>query len=92
MAVSKRTGRKSNARRKLENSVGILKALGFGPRQTNDTAGYALLALANLSPTQAWSAAESPLRGITPIIEFIGQSYKVVMANFKCNKIKNCSW
>jgi BsuBI/PstI restriction endonuclease domain/BsuBI/PstI restriction endonuclease HTH domain len=80
MALSKRTGRKSNARRKLENAVEILQALGFGPRQANDTAGYALLALADLRPIDPWSAAESPLRGITPIIEFIRDSYRVEYA------------
>jgi hypothetical protein len=77
MAAPKRSERKTHADRKFQDSIGILKALGFGPRQTNKTAGYVLLALSDLVPARSWSAAENPLRGITPIIEFIRNSYKV---------------
>jgi hypothetical protein len=76
MASSKRGGRESNAIRKLREATEILKSLGFGPRQSNETAGYVLLALLDLSPSQSWSAATSPLRGITPIIEFLRAAYK----------------
>ena len=77
MAAPKQTGRASQARRKLQDSIEILKTLGFGPRQTNNTAGYALLALLDLLPSRPWSAADNPLRGITPIIEFVRRSYRV---------------
>ena len=53
-----------------------MKALGFGPRQSNDTAGYVLLALLDLLPSRQWDTAASPLRGITPIIDFIRKCYK----------------
>lgn len=36
-----------------------------------------LLALLDLVPTKKWSAANNPLRGITPIIEFIAQNYNI---------------
>jgi len=51
--------------------------LGFAGRQSNEVAGYALLALLNLKPAQQWSEVASPLRGITPIIEFVDESYGV---------------
>ncbi|MBM3882465.1 MAG: restriction endonuclease [Verrucomicrobia bacterium] len=55
----------------------ILKALGFGPRQSNEVAAYTLLALLDLAANAPWSAAANPLRGITPIIEFIAKAYGV---------------
>src|SRR5438128_154765 len=76
MASSKRGGRESNASRKLREATEILKSLEFGPRQSNDTAGYVLLALLDLPPSLPWSAATNPLRGITPIIEFLRSEYK----------------
>lgn len=57
--------------------MGILKALGFGPKQSNEIAGYTLLALLDLQPTETWRGARSPLRGITPIIEFVNKAYGV---------------
>jgi BsuBI/PstI restriction endonuclease HTH domain len=77
MATPKRSGLTKRADRKFQDSIDILKALGFGPRQTNRTAGYVLLALLDLLPSQPWSAAHNPLCGITPIIEFIRNSYRV---------------
>jgi hypothetical protein len=80
MATPKRDGATPQARRKLQESIDILKALGFGPRQSNNTAGLVLLALLDLKPSSAWSTAKNPLRGITPIIEFIRNSFKVAYA------------
>jgi hypothetical protein len=53
----------------------VLRALGFAGRQRNEVAGYTLLALLDLQPAQPWSQAQCPLRGITPIIEFVDRSY-----------------
>jgi len=64
-------------RRRLNEAMEILGAIGFGPRQRNEIAAYTLLALLDLSPDQPWSKAAAPLRGITPIIEFIGKTYGV---------------
>ena len=63
--------------RKLQDAMGILRLLGFGPRQSNEVAAYTLLALLDLKAIDDWGAASDPLRGITPIINFIGQSYGV---------------
>ncbi len=63
--------------RKLGEAMDILKALGFGPRQSNEVAAYTFLALLDLAANAPWSAAANPLRGITPIIEFIARAYGV---------------
>jgi hypothetical protein len=67
----------SVAKRKLKEAVDILTALAFRPKQCNEMAGDVLLALLDLERATPWSGASSPLRGITPIIEFIAQSYRV---------------
>lgn len=73
-------GRASDRKRKLQESIDILKALGFGPKQSNDTAAFALIALLDLSPSHPWAAASGPLRGITPVIEFIRDIYGITYA------------
>ncbi len=60
---------------KLSQAKAILQQLGFGPRQSNDIAGYTLLALANLTLELPWSEATAPLCGIKGIIEFIKEHY-----------------
>lgn len=68
--------RKTTARKKrLAEAVEALTALQFGPKQRNETAAYTLLALLNLKPYLNWARAEAPLRGITPIIDFIAIAY-----------------
>jgi BsuBI/PstI restriction endonuclease HTH domain len=62
---------------KLSNAMEILRALGFTARQSNEVAGYTLLALLDLKPSQAWSDAAEPLRGITPVIDFVAEAYGV---------------
>lgn len=66
--------------RKLGEASAILKALGFGPKQCNDGAGYTLLALVDLKPDQTWAQVNAPLCGITPIIKFIQDNYDVPYA------------
>jgi len=63
--------------RKLAESVAVLTALQFGPKQRNEIAGYTLLAMLDLNPDAPWEAAQLPLRGITPIITFIANVYQV---------------
>ncbi len=62
---------------KLREAIRILQDLGFGSRQTNEVGGYTLLALIDLKPTQTWANASDPLRGITPIIDFVSREYGV---------------
>ena len=76
--ASDKPDRKSIARkRRLAEAIEALTALQFGPKQRNDTAAYTLLALLDLPPAKEWSEAESPLRGITPIIDFIAEAYGI---------------
>lgn len=77
MASPKRTALGKARGRKLTEATEILRALGFGPKQSNEVAGYTLLALLDLQPTQSWSEVAAPLRGITPIIEFVDDAYGV---------------
>jgi hypothetical protein len=68
--------RKTAARkRRLAEAIEALTALQFGPKQRNETAAYTLLALLDLQPDASWADAQAPLRGITPIIDFIADAY-----------------
>jgi hypothetical protein len=64
-------------RQKLTAAVTVLTALQFAPRQRNEIAAYTLLALLELRPETPWAEAQAPLRGITPIIDFVAQAYGV---------------
>jgi hypothetical protein len=73
-----KSNRKAAARkRRLAETIEALTALEFGPKQRNETAAYTLLALLDLLPDAAWAEARAPLRGITPVIEFIATAYGV---------------
>lgn len=63
--------------RRLVDAIEILSALQFGPRQRNPVAAYTLLALLDLTPSKPWEEAGSPLRGITPVIDFVAENYHV---------------
>jgi hypothetical protein len=77
MAKNKPPGLAKARTVKLREATEILTALGFSIRQRNETAAYTLLALLDLKPLQPWSEASEPLRGITPIIEFVAQEYGI---------------
>lgn len=64
------------ARTKLREAMDALASLGFGPRQSNEVAGYTLLALLDLKAGDSWEDAKNPLRGITPIIDFVASEYR----------------
>jgi len=75
MSPTTGNGRPRGAR-KLKEATAILRAMGFGPRQSNEVAGYVLLAMLDLGPYDPWENAQSPLRGITPIIDFVAAKYR----------------
>ncbi|MEG4352280.1 Eco57I restriction-modification methylase domain-containing protein [Microcoleus sp. LAD1_D3] len=60
---------------RIDESLEILAALGFPKGQLNERSALTLLALLDLKPKDAWGLAKSPLRGITPIMEFMEQEY-----------------
>jgi hypothetical protein len=64
-------------KRRLAETIKALTELQFGPKQKNETAAYTLLALLDLRPDVPWAEAQAPLRGITPVIEFIAEAYGV---------------
>ncbi|NMF83399.1 BsuBI/PstI family type II restriction endonuclease [Nodosilinea sp. P-1105] len=53
----------------------IIISLGLPRAQQNERSALCLLALLNLTPGKAWIDAESPLMGITPIMNWIRQHY-----------------
>ncbi len=65
---------------RLREAMNVLHELGFAPRQRNEGAGYVLLSLLDLPPDVPWAAAQSPLRGITPMITFIREVYALSYA------------
>ena len=77
MATKKRASKSSPRARRLKEAIEVLSALGFGGRQSNEVAAYRFLALLDLAANAPWSAASNPLRGITPIIEFVAKAYGV---------------
>ncbi len=63
------------AKRKIEEALQILTALGLPPAQQNDRSALTLLALLDLKPTTAWVEAGNPLRGITQMMDFFSRHY-----------------
>ncbi len=68
------------SKQKIEEALSILKLLGFPRLQQNERSALTLLALLHLKPSIPWSQAESPLCGITPMMDFFrdyyGKNYK----------------
>jgi hypothetical protein len=59
----------------LKSALQILADLGLPKAQQNERSALSLLALLNLQPKRNWSQAESPLMGITPIMDWIRDHY-----------------
>ena len=77
MANTKKSVASAARAARLNEATEILRALGFRARQSNEIASYTCLALLDLRPTQPWTEAAQPLRGITPIIDFVAEEYGV---------------
>ena len=73
------TGATSNdpiqTKRRIEDALRIIKALGLPRQQHNERSALVLLALLDLKPDTPWSAARDPLLGITPMMEFAATYY-----------------
>lgn len=63
------------AKRKIDEALQILRALGLPVAQQNDRSALTFLALLDLKPETAWFEASSPLRGITQMMAFFSQHY-----------------
>ena len=77
MSTSKPNRLEESKKSKLAETVEILTSLEFASKQRNETAAYSLLALLDLRPELSWAEAQAPLRGITPIIDFVAEAYTV---------------
>ncbi|WP_232832459.1 hypothetical protein [Photorhabdus sp. CRCIA-P01] len=53
----------------------LIISLGLPRAQQNERSALCLLALLNLTPGKAWAAAENPLLGITPIMNWVREFY-----------------
>ncbi len=60
---------------RIQEAARILTAVGLPPAQCNERSALCLLALLNMTPDKAWSAAENPLMGVTPIMHWVGRHY-----------------
>lgn len=63
------------ARRKIDEALSILKALGLPRAQQNQRSALTLLALLALKPEAPWSDAASPLMGIRPMMDYFAENY-----------------
>lgn len=61
--------------RRIAEAQAILTAFGLPAEQRNERAALTLLALLDLSPQRSWAVASDPLRGVTPIMEFVAKHY-----------------
>lgn len=69
------TGKPVEVIKRVREAEEVLKAIGLPKEQQNERSALTLLALLDLRPDEPWSVARSPLRGITPIMEFISEHY-----------------
>lgn len=66
---------KKNKRKRIGETLTILVDLGMPRAQQNERSALALLALLDLPPGKAWSEAQDPLMGITPIMDWARKHY-----------------
>lgn len=65
----------SKKHKKIAEALSVLVDLGMPRAQQNERSALALLALLDLSPGKAWSEAQDPLMGITPIMDWARKHY-----------------
>lgn len=66
-----------SAKQKVNEAIEILTSLGLPQAQQNERSAMTFLALLGLSPDKSWQQANSPLMGITLMMEFIRDHYGV---------------
>ena len=64
------------ATQRISEAQWILAELGFPPAQSNERSALAFLALLDLKPDMPWTAATTPLRGITEMMKFMSAHYE----------------
>jgi hypothetical protein len=66
-----------NRKTHIEQAIQLLTDLGMPRQQCNQRTALCLLALLDLTPDRAWGKAQSPLIGITPIMDWSRNNYAV---------------
>lgn len=66
---------KSKKTARIKEALSILKDLGMPRPQMNERSALCLLAILNLASEKKWAEAESPLMGITPIMDWVRKHY-----------------
>lgn len=64
-----------NKNANIQDALKILAAFGLPRSQQNERSALCLLALLNLTPEKTWAQIESPLMGITPMMDFSRNHY-----------------
>lgn len=64
-----------NVKRKSDEALAVLKALGMPREQQNERSALTLLALLGLKPDTPWTAATSPMMGITPMMDYFAAHF-----------------
>lgn len=65
----------NKAKKRIAEAVDILGQFGLPRAQINERTAYCLLALLNVTPGKTWCDSESPLVGITPMMDFAREHY-----------------
>ena len=63
------------AHQRAEEAAEILREVGMPTGQSNERSALTLLGLLDLTPDKTWAAAEAPLMGVTPLMEFMAAHY-----------------
>ena len=62
-------------KKRIAEAIDILRQFGLPRAQINERTAYCLLALLNVTPDKTWCDSESPLVGITPMMDFAREHY-----------------
>src|SRR6266404_57082 len=62
--------------KRVAEALQILRDIGMPRAQLNERSALCLLAISNVTPRKAWSVADAPLIGTTPIMEFAAEHYR----------------
>ena len=62
-------------KKRIAEAIDILRQFGLPRAQINERTAYCLLALLNVTPDKSWCDSESPLVGITPMMDFAREHY-----------------
>ena len=65
----------NRAQNRIDEALSVLRDLGLPREQQNERSALTLLAVLDLSPTDAWEDASAPLMGVTPIMEWVEANY-----------------